>query len=101
MIHNIQCRLVSTLLTFLPAHLINLASHLSRSFFILSLRILSLTEIIHSYIMGIRSYVMGIGFLFCNDFIYSILNIPIVQWCYDTIIAICYGPEKFRIIFIS
>ena len=51
--------------------------------------------------MGIQSYVMGIHLLFCNDFIYCILNLLIRQWCTVTIISICYGPEQFRIVFIS
>ena len=40
-------------------------------------------------------------FLFCNDSMYCILNILIGKWCTIAIIEICYGPEQFRILFIS
>ena len=32
---------------------------------------------------------------------YCTSNLLIEQWCTVTIIAICYGPEQFRILFIS
>ena len=59
-----------------------------------------LTESIHSYVVGIQSYVMGICFLFCNDAMYFISNLLIGKRCKVAIIAIYYGPEKFRIVFI-
>ena len=66
-------------------------------FFILSLCIGHdgiLDEIIHSYVIGIR-------FLFYNDYMYCISSLLIGKWCTVTIIVICYGYTKFRILFFS
>ena len=101
LIHNIQRCLLSTLLTFMPAHTIYLAYHLSRYCFFLSLCIGRLTESIYSYVMGIQSYDMDVRFLFLNYSMYFILNIIIIKWCIIEIIEIYYGPEQFCILFIS
>ena len=51
--------------------------------------------------MGIQSYIMGIWFLIWKYFMRFLL-ILLIQWfCIIAVIAIFYGPQQLRIVFIS
>ena len=60
-----------------------------------------LTKIICSCVLGIKSYVMFIRFLFYNESKSCISNLLIGKWCTVKIISICYGSVQFHILFIS